>query len=234
MVINSLDSYDFVQVMRQLQNGTPLTDIEHYLLLTCLEYLTSESLTKQNIFTQITSIDLIHNLSDALLTQLEHAFNEPPPIAPLVLAYILERCCQLLNIHNLRSFDKHANHIVDHLTKVLRNLSSATNANDDTLISVALEAFYNFTKNTDIRLIIKKRHLTPLFKKYTSNQIDPEMRQLALNILAQIMDEEEINKNLTEITASFINQLKQLDPNGYNADVDDALSSLKGMIFTER
>ncbi len=235
MLIHCLDSYDYIQAVRQLQHGELLTDIDRFLLFTCWEYIPFASTNMRQTVRSIKSGNLIQETYDQLLIRFEHALNEPPPIAPSSVAYIFERCCQLLNIHNLQSFDEHANHIVDHLTKTLENSSSATtNTNDDALIAVALEALYNLSKNTDIRSIIKKRHLTPLLHKYTSNQFNAGTRQLALNTLAQVIDEEEINKNPTEITASFINQLKQLDPNGYNADVDDALSSLKGMIFTER
>jgi hypothetical protein len=64
--------------------------------------------------------------------------------------------------------------------------------------------------------------------------MEAEKRKLAFAILAQIMDEQEINDHASEITAVFIDQLKQLDPNGYNPNVDYALSSLKGMIVRER
>jgi hypothetical protein len=218
--------------MRQLENGEPLSGIERYFLLTCWEYLTFKSLTEQKHSNQITSIDLIHYLSDTLLTQLEEALNEPAPVAPLVLAYIFERYSQLLSIHNLRSFNKHANNIIDHLIEILQNL--LTNTNDDALISVVLKAFYNFTKNTAIRSIIKQRQVTSLLDKYTSSRNDAEIRQLASNILAEIMNEEEINKNPSKITAAFLDQLKQLNPNRYNQDVDSALSSFKSMIFNKR
>jgi hypothetical protein len=32
----------------------------------------------------------------------------------------------------------------------------------------------------------------------------------------------------------FIDELKQLDPNGYNPNVDDAPSSVKGMMFRKQ
>jgi hypothetical protein len=61
-----------------------------------------------------------------------------------------------------------------------------------------------------------------------------EKRRLASVILAEILYEEEINNNPREITAFFINELKQLDPNGSNPNVDDALSSVKGMMFRKQ
>jgi hypothetical protein len=218
--------------MHELQHGKSLTNIEHYLLFTCWEYLSATSLTKQDPFTQTTSIDLIHYLSDELLTRLERVLDQPPPIAPSSLAYIFERSHQLLNIPNLRSFDKHANYIIDHLTKILQN-SLPTNINDDQLIVIALEAFYNLSKNTHFCAIMKKRQLTSLFNKYTSIEMGGK-RKLAFSILAEIMDEQEINNNSSEIIAFFIDELEQLDPNRYNQNVDCALSSTKGMIFREK
>ncbi len=232
MVISSLDSYDYIQAVRQLQHGEPLTDIDRFLLFTCWEYIPFASTNIRSSVKNYNSVDLIQQTYDELLTRLEHALNEPPPVAPPAIAYIFERCSQLLNIHNLHSFDKHANHIVDHLTKILQN--SSTNTNDDALIFVALEALYNLTKSKDIRPIIKKHQIISLVNKYTSTEFNLQIRQLAWNILAQIMDEEEINKNPAEITASFLNQLKQIDPNGQSSDVDNALSSLKGMIYSQR
>jgi hypothetical protein len=230
--LNSLDSYDFTQVIPQLQNGKQLTNIEHYLLLTCWEYLSATTVLKQDSFTEPTSIDLIHYLSDELLKRLEQTLDKRSPIPPTALASIFERCHELLNIHSLRSFDKHAPEIIDRLTKRLQN-PQATNTNDDALILVTLEAFYNLTKNPDICLIMKKRQLTSLFKKYTSIDMG-EKRKLAFSILAEIMDEEEINNNPHEITAFFIDELQQLDPTEYNPNVDGALSSVKGMTFREK
>jgi hypothetical protein len=231
--MNSLDSYDFIQVMQQLQHGKPLTDIEYYFLFTCWEYLSVISLTKQELFTQPTSIDLIHYLADELLTRLERLLDESPSITPRSLAYIFEQCHQLLNIDNLRSFDKHAPHVIDHLTKILQN-SPARNIKVDARSVVALDAFYNLSTNADICAVMKKRQLVPLFKKYISTTNIDEIRKLAFNILAQIMDEQEINSNPSEITRVFIDELKHLDPNGYNSDVDNALSSLKGMMIREK
>jgi hypothetical protein len=176
------------------------------------------------------SIDLIEQTYDGLLTRFEEVLYKPAPIAPPALIYIYERCIQLLNIHNLRSFDKHANHVVDHLTNVLQDLSTKTN--NDESISIPLKALYNLSRNTDIRAIIKKHQITSLLHKYTSTPFSTEIQQLAWNILAQIMDEEEINKSPAEITASFLNQLKPIGTNTHNHDVDNALSSLKGMIYS--
>jgi hypothetical protein len=80
---------------------------------------------------------------------------------------------------------------------------------------------------------MKKRQLTSLFNKYTSIEMG-EKRKLAFSILAEIMDEQEINNNSSEIIAFFIDELEQLDPNRYNQNVDFALSSMKGMIFREK
>jgi hypothetical protein len=232
VVLNSLDSYDFNKVIHQLQKGEQLTDSEHYFFYTCWEYLSAASLIKQDSFTEPNSIDLIHYLSDELLTRLEQALDKQSPISTTFLANIFERCNQLLSIHNLRSFDEHAPNIIDRLIKRLQN-PPATTINNDALIIVILEAFYNLTKNPDIRTIMKKRQLSSLFSKYTSVHMGKK-RKLAFAILAEIMDEQEINNNPREITAFFINELKQLDPNGYNPNVDGALSSVKGMMFREQ
>ncbi len=59
-------------------------------------------------------------------------------------------------------------------------------------------------------------------------------RKSAFSILAEIMEEQEINNNPPTITDFFIHELKQLDPNGYNPNVHGALLSVKGMMFTEK
>ncbi|CAF5124134.1 unnamed protein product, partial [Rotaria socialis] len=46
------------------------------------------------------------------------------------LTYIFERCQQLLSIRNLPSFDKHANNILDRLTKALET-PATTNPDGD-------------------------------------------------------------------------------------------------------
>jgi hypothetical protein len=79
---------------------------------------------------------------------------------------------------------------------------------------------------------MRNRQLTSLFKSYSSTE-KIEQRKLAFGILAEIMDEQEINNNLYEIMAIFIDQLKQPNPNELNPDVDSTLSSLKGKMFRE-
>jgi hypothetical protein len=230
VIMNSLDSYDYQQVMRQLQHDQPLTDIEYYLFFTCWQCMSSTSLTKRNPTTQSNSIDLIHDLVDELLTRLEYALDEPLISLPS-LTYVFQRYRELLNVHNLRSFDKHAHYIIDHLTNILQK-QLLISPQDQPLITVVLAAFYNLSKNVDISLIMRNRQLTSLFKNYSSTE-KIEQRKLAFSILAEIMDEKEINNNLYEIMAIFIDQLKQPNPNEYNPDVDSTLSSLKGKMFRE-
>ncbi|CAF1511476.1 unnamed protein product, partial [Adineta steineri] len=101
------------------------------------------------------------------------------------------------------------------------------------LINVTLEAFHNLSKNTDIRTIMKNRQLTSLFYNFTSTQ-NIEERKLAFSILAEIMDEKEINEKPNEITSVFIDQLKQLNPNEYNPNMDSTLSSLQALMQHEQ
>jgi hypothetical protein len=232
VIISCLDSYDYIQAVRLLKRGEKLSDLYRLLLFTCWQYIPFASINSRTASSGPNSINFVQNFYDTMLTRLEGAFDAPPPITTTYLAYIFERCNQLLSIHNLSSFDKHAPEVIDRLTKILQNLQ-ATNTNDDALILVILEAFYNLTKIPDIRPIMKKRQLTSLFKQYISIDMG-EKRKLALGILAEILDEEEINNNSREITAFFINELKQLDPNGYNPNVDTTLSSLSGMTFREK
>jgi len=232
VIISCLDSYDYIQAVRQLKRGEKLSDIDRLLLFNCWEYIPFTSTDSRIASSGPNSMLFVENFYDTILTRLESALDEAPPITTLSLAYIFERCNQLLNIHNLSCFDKHAPQIIDRLKKMLQN-SQATNDNDDALTIAILEAFYNLTKNPDIRPIMKKRQLTSLFKKYISTDMG-EKRKLALGILAEILDEEEINNNSHEITAFFVNELKQLDPNGYNPHVDTTLSSLSGMMFREK
>jgi hypothetical protein len=232
VIISCLDSYDYIQAVRQLKRGEKLSDIDRLLLFTCWQYIPFVSTTSRTTSNRSNAINFVQNFYDTMLTRLEGALDEPPPITTPYLAYIFERCNQLLSIHNLSSFDKHAPEVIDRLTKILQNLQ-ATNTNDDALILVALEAFYNLTKIPDIRPIMKKRQLSSLFKTYISIDMG-EKRKIALGILAEILDEQEINNNSREITAFFINELKQLDPNGYNPNVDTTLSSLLGTMFREK
>jgi hypothetical protein len=193
--------------------------------------MSSASLTKRNLSTQSNSIDLIHDLVDELLTRLEYALDERPLISLSSLTYVFQRYHELLNVHNLRSFDKHAHYIIDYLTNILQK-QLLLNPQDQPLITVVLAAFHNLSKNVDISLIMRNRQLTSLFKSYSSTE-KIEQRKLAFGILAEIMDEQEINNNLYEIMAIFIDQLKQPNPNELNPDVDSTLSSLKGKMFRE-
>ncbi|UJR27607.1 hypothetical protein I4U23_008888 [Adineta vaga] len=231
LIMNSLDSYDYRQIMLRLQHGQSLTDIDYFLFLTCWQYLSSRSLTKENFSISLNETDLLHFLVDELITRLEYAIDELLSIAPPSLAYIFERCHQLLTIHNLASFDKHANYIIDRLTHILQN-QLTTNSQDQALIIVALDAFHDLTKTSDIRAIIKNRQLTSLFRNFTSTE-NNDQRKLAFGILAEIMDEQEINKNPEEMTTIFIDQLKQLDPKEYNPDLDNILSTIKVLIQHE-
>ncbi|CAF4830234.1 unnamed protein product [Rotaria sp. Silwood1] len=231
LILNCLDSYDYIQALRQMQDGATLTDIDRFLLFTCWEYLPIVSLSSQTSVYSLYKPDLVYNIYDELLTRLEHALDQPP-ITSSALSYIFERCQQLLSIPQLPSFDKHAQIIIDRLIKFLGNLS-LTNPNDDALIIVALEAFYNLSKNSDIRTIMRKRHLTSFFNKYTSSGMGKK-RKLAFDILAEIMDEQEINNNSSEITSIFIDQLKDLNPNEYNPHLDSTLSSLQALMQHEK
>jgi hypothetical protein len=228
VVIHSLDSYDYIQSLHQLQHGEALTDIDRFLLFTCWEYIPFATANSRYSISTLNINQIIEHVYDNLLTRLERALDEPPPIAPPSLAYIFQRCYQLLSIDNLGSFDKHAHYIIDHLTKMLQKpVSTITNDDDEALINVALEAFSNLSKNSNIRLIMKKRQLTPLFMQYTPPEMG-EKRKLAFAILAQIMNEQEIKDNPAAMTGVFIDQLKQLDPKKYNPDLDSPLSSVKG------
>ncbi|CAM4879741.1 unnamed protein product [Rotaria socialis] len=232
LVMDWLDSYDFTQAVHRLEHGEKIADIEVTILFTCWEYICSSFLIKQDCSASITTIDLIQDICDELLTRLEYALDQPPPIAPKALAHIFKRCQQLLTVHNLSSFDKHAQNIIDRLTRMLRN-PLPTNADDEALISVALKSFYNLSQNYDVRTIMRGRRLTPLFHKYETTQVG-EKQKLALAILAEIMNEQEINNNPSEITNFFLNQLKQLNPNEYNSNLDNTLSSLDVLMQYEQ
>jgi hypothetical protein len=229
--MNCLDSYDFIQSLYRLQHGEDLTDCDRLLLFTCWEFIPFVTITTAKLPRTADPLHLIQKFYEEMLTRLEKALDEPQPVVPSSFAYIFERCNQLLNIQNLPSFDKHVNFIIDHLTNILQKPSS-TNPDDEALVGIALEAFGNLAKNTDIRAMMKKRQLTSVINKYTSADMG-DKRKLAFGILAEIMDEQEINDNPTEMTGIFIEQLKQLNLNEYNPDVDSTLSTLQGMIFID-
>ncbi|CAF2134042.1 unnamed protein product [Rotaria magnacalcarata] len=232
LVIDWLDSYDFTQAVHRLEHGEKIADIEMTILFICWEYMCSSFLIKQDCSASITSIDLIQDICDELLTRLEYALDQPPPIAPEALAHIFKRCQQLLKVHNLSSFDKHAQNIIDRLTRMLRN-PLPTNADDEALIIVALKSFYNLSQNCNVRTIMRDRRLTPLFHKYKTTEVG-EKQKLALAILAEIMNEQEINNNPSEITTFFLDQLKQLNPNEYISNLDSTLSGLNALMQYEQ
>ncbi|CAF4467057.1 unnamed protein product, partial [Rotaria sp. Silwood2] len=229
LVLNCIDSYDYIQAVYQLQYGTTLTDIDRFVLFTCWEHMPVASLPSQDWMNSLYKPSFVYNIYDELLTGFEHALDRPPPLTFSSVSYIFERYQQLLNVPQLPSVDKHAPNIIDRLIKILQSPSS-NNPDDDALIILALETFYNLSKNSDIRAIMKKLHLTSLFKKYTPIEMGKK-RKLAFLILAEIMDEQEINNDPSGITSIFIDQLKQLNPNEYNPDVDNTLSSLQEKII---
>ncbi|CAF1672454.1 unnamed protein product, partial [Adineta ricciae] len=231
LIMNSLDSYDYRQIVLQLQHGQPLTDVDYFLFLTCWQYLSSRSLTKENYSISIHETDLVYYLVDELITRLEYAIDELITIAPPSLTYIFERCHQLLTIHNLASFEKHANYIVDRLIIILET-QLTTDPQDQSLILVTLQALHDLSKTPDIRAIVKKHELTSTIKAFTSTE-NSEQRKAAFGILAEIMDEKEINESPSEMTAIFVDQLKQLDIKEYNPNLDDTLSTLKVLIQHE-
>ncbi|CAF4288127.1 unnamed protein product [Rotaria sp. Silwood2] len=231
LILNCIDSYDYIASLRQLLLGESLNDIDRFLLYTCWEYVPFVALTSsQGLDNTSKNTKLINNAYDEFLIRFEHALDQSLPITAAGLSYILERCEQLLNIQKLSSLNQHAQNIIDRLVKILENLSSASpNNGDDELISISLKTFYNLSKNPEIRAIMKKRHLTFVLNKYTAIEMD-ENRKIAFDILAEIMDEQEIKNNPSEITSAFIYQLKQINLNEYNSNLDNTLSSLKALM----
>ena len=216
--------------MQQLESGKPLTRIEHHLLSTCWEYLSPQSTIQHKPPSEMTSVDLVHYISDALLIQLVHALDEPPLAVPHVLSYILRRYQTLLNVPNLPSCDQHANYIINYLSNVLQASSSA-NQNYQANTSIVLNSFRELVNISRIRSLVKKSRLTSLFNKYTSSETPEQIRQLAFAILAHTIDEQDINKDPTNITAAFLDQLTHLHPHIHNPHLDVTLASLKGIIF---
>ncbi|CAM4811303.1 unnamed protein product [Rotaria magnacalcarata] len=229
LIFNCLDSYDYAQALRQLQDGESPHEIASFLLYTCWEYVPFNS---NNANTTAYSTAFIDQFYDDALTRFEITLDQEPSMSSNALTYIFERCQQLLNIQNFSSFDKHANNIIDRLTKMLETVATTNPDNDNEKNIVALNAFLNLSKNVDIRTIMRKRQLTSLFNEYTSNEAG-EQQKLALSILAEIMDEKEINDNPTEMAKIFIDQINKLDPNKYDPDVDNTLSSLNAMMQHE-
>lgn len=212
--------------MHQLQRDQKLTDIDQFLLYTCWNYVPFASASSFTATGNAKGNQIVQQVYDALLKRLEHAAAQPPPYTPASLTYIFDRCRQLLSIPELQTFDKHANLCLDHLTTLLKE-QTAANPPDNALIQATLGALQSFAKTPDLRTLMKNRQLTPLIRQYTSTQ-NGDQQRLAYGVLAEIMDEKEISNNPGEMTAVFVGQLAGLDPNGHNADVDSALSTLKG------
>lgn len=226
VIINCIDSYDYLEALCHLQYNQSLNDMDHFLLYTCWEYIPFLSTNLRHSADKSHFIDLSQQVYDRLLTKLECVLNEPSHSTPAI-AYILERYCQLLQIPDLDSCDKHANYIINYLSNILQ-ISSPVKSKHRTNISLALQTFYNLASNLHIRSLIRKRRLNSLFNKYASSDIQEPTRQLALAILAQTMDEQDVNKNSAQITAAFLEQLNQLDPNIYNPHLDITLAGLTG------
>ena len=229
MIICCIDSYDYLEALRHLQYGQPLTEMDHFLLFTCWEYLPFLSTNLRYPQDKAYFIDLSQHLYDQLLNRLEYTLNEPPLPTP-ALTYILERYCQLLQIPDLVSCDQHANYIINYLSNILQILSP-TKFKHHNSISLALQTLYHLVNHPYIRSLIRKRRLTSLFNKYTSPDTPEQIRQLAFAILAHTIDEQDINKDPTNITAAFLDQLTQLHPHIHNPHLDVTLASLKGIIF---
>ena len=222
VVINSLDSYDFNQVINQLESGRSLTDIEYYLLEVCWQNLCPTSSSNR-----IGSIDLIYNLADEFLTRLEFAFAQPPPLTSTLFNYMFERFYQLLIIRNLPTFDKHVNQIIQCLSQILRNSSTE----DRDLFLVTLKAFQKLINENRICSIVKTNHLTSFFNQYTSTNKETEEYELISQILTQIMEEQDVEENPLEIMKIIITELQQLVQQTYNRNIDKTLSNLKSLIF---
>lgn len=223
--MNCLDSYDYIHAVRQLQLGVPLTEIDRFLLFTCWDFIPFVSINLADPTNPIYATAVAQNTYHHLLTQFEALLQRPPPVAPPSIAYILHRCFQLLSIPHLASFQQHATHLIQHLTHLLNQPQQ-----QPAIVLVALEAFDNFVNHDELRAIIKQQQLTPLFTPFTDKQQPDQVRKLAFAIIAQIIDEQQLTQqaNMPEMIGVFIDQLSQLDPNGYNEEVDPALASLRG------
>lgn len=224
-----MDSYDYLEALCHLQDSQPLNDMDYFLLYTCWEYIPFRSTNLRHSTDRSHFIDLSQQVYDRLLTKLEYILNESSHPTP-AMTYILERYCQLLQISDLDSCDKHANYIINYLANILQ-ISSPTKPKHGTNISLTLQTFHNLVSNLHIRSLIRKRRLISLFNKYASSDVEEPIRQLALAILAQTMDEQDVNKNPIPITAAFLDQLTQLDLNTHNPNLDTILSGLAGMLF---
>lgn len=223
--MNCLDSYDYLHAVQQLQRGEQLTEIDRFLLFTCWDYVPFVSINLADPTNPIHATAIAQNTYHQLLTRFEELLKKPPPVAPPSIAYILHRCFQLLSIPHLASFDKHANQLIDHLIHLLSQPEQ-----DPAIIITALESFDNFVNHDDLRPKIEQKKLTSLFNSFTAKDKPDEVRKLAFAIIAQIIDEEQVaqSTNIPEMMSVFIEQLKHLDPNGYNEDADTSLTSLRG------
>ena len=211
-----MNSNDFIQAISSFPlDNLHYDEIDRYLLFSCWD----DALKP-------TDIESLHPIYDQLLTRLELVLQTSSALAPPFLAYILLRCFQLLSIPHLASFDQHATHLISHLTHLLQQPQQ-----DSPIVIAALEAFDNFVNHDQLRATIKQQpQLTTLFTSFTDKQQLNQVRKLAFAILAQIIDEQQLaqHANIPEMMRVFIEQLDQLDPNGYNEEADTALASLRG------
>ena len=228
--LDCLNSDEYVQAVRRLQQGEALNNIDRFLLFNCWDYVAFLTNSKRDSSLLTVCDGKMQQMCDEILTRLEWALDQPVPMAPPSVAYIFHRCQQLLTIHNFSAFEKHANRLIDRLVNILVQPSSTSDG--PACSHVALEALHNLAVNSDVRTLIQGRQLAALVSKYTSSD-SLEQRTLAFATLAQIIDEREANSRSVEMVTVFIEQLEQGNPAVTNPFLDIVLSSVKALMQHE-
>ena len=141
MELDCLNSDEYVQAVRRLQQGEALNNIDRFLLFNCWDYVAFLTNSKRDSSLLTVCDGKMQQMCDEILTRLECALDQPVPMAPPSVAYIFHRCQQLLTIHNFSAFEKHANRLIDRLVNILVQPSSTFDG--PACIHVALEALHN-------------------------------------------------------------------------------------------
>jgi hypothetical protein len=227
VIINCLDSYDYLHAIYQLQHGETLTHTDRFLLFRCWDFVPFKSFPLSEKSDEKPTLNLVQEVYDQLLTRLEQTLAVTAPVAPPSFAYIFERIQQLLSIRQLNSFDRHAVRIVDHLVTILQQVHDTDQ--DRAIKLVSLNAIDSLARHSDIRLVMmQKQQLANLVQTYTSDVHDADTRRLAFAVLAQIINEDMAGSNARGMMAVFVEQLKQAEKPAHNADTARTLDSVRG------
>lgn len=227
--LNCLMTGDFTQALQRYQLNKTLSKVDQYLLFTCWESifppkeLSHQARTSTN-FTE-NSKRVLSEILQSLILILQSGMKMSLPS----LNYLLNRSIQILEIRTLPESNKHLFNLITNLKTTLQQPSSMQT------IPILLRSLLILTYQTDILPDIRQQNLIPIILPLTSKQTDNNnIRQLALAIIAQIMNENDpLVQNQQDIIDEFINQLDSLQQTSSQDKASLALTSIRGNTFIQ-